>query len=279
MRKIRARQDANNKSSAEDYIPIGEQVESALEMIETFEECIGTASSANTDKLFADVKEMYASGKREEKILVVAITSLYPWGRRGGDRDLPELRAKFVDMINEFADLPVTFVFLVQSRDKNIIEFYDRIMAPESGIRADVRVAKGLGLMIDGVAKHNPWLNYCLPMHLCQTLGIGSNVLSQAASRPLNASEVREVCNTLIGDVPDPTLDVDKFLSAVEAFMASDEARKWNPFVGNDTALIDVAKLKKHLNPSKLFGILAAIVVCILAVIVGKLTGHISFSD
>ncbi|KAL9182805.1 hypothetical protein ACHAXT_004084 [Thalassiosira profunda] len=282
VRKIRARQDASNMSSAEDYIPIGEQVESALEMIESFEECIDTASCANTDKLFADVKKMCGDEcleKQDKKILVVAITSLYPWGRRGGDRDLPELRAKFVDMINEFADLPVTFVFLVQSREKNIVDFYDRLTAPETGIRADVKVAKGLGLMIDGVAKHNPWLNFCLPMHLCQTLGIGSNVLSQAASRPLSASEVRDVCNTLIGDVPDPALDVDTFLSAVEALMASDEARKWNPAVGTDTALIDVAKLKKHLNPSRLFGILAAIVVCILAVIVGKLTGRISFRD
>lgn len=275
MRRIEAPGGSGNKSKAEDYIPLSDQVESALEMIEKYRACMNSTSCGNLDKLYEDVKKMYddeclAIEKQEKNILVLMITASYPWGRRGGDRDLPDFRSKFVKLMNEFADLPVTFLFVVESQDEKVIGFYDNLELP------NVKVGKGLGLMIDGVKENNPWLNYCLPMHLCHTLGICSTLLSQAASRPLNAMEVRELCDTMIGDVPDPTVNTDDFLGAIGTLMAEDENKRWNPILGKDTPLIDVAKLKKHLNPSRLFGVLAAILVCIIAIIIGQLRGHFS---
>ena len=204
-------------------------------------------------------------------MLVIVVTALYPWGRMGGDSHVSDLSNNFVGLLNDFADLPVTFVFLVESQEENIIKSYDKIVPPESNVKANVKIGKGLGLMIDGVKKYNPWLNYCLLMHLCQALGLCSNILSQAASRPLCADEVRELCNTLIGDVPDPAVDMDTFMGAIKASMSNNEHTKWNPATGEDAPLIDIVKLRRHFTkiPAGLVGSLVAIVVCIVAIIVG----------
>mmetsp|Transcript_30791 Transcript_30791/g.65494 ORF Transcript_30791/g.65494 Transcript_30791/m.65494 type:complete len:495 (+) Transcript_30791:159-1643(+) len=244
---------ADKKSSAEDYIPIGEQAESASEMIENFLSSIVLSSECSEGPLhlIEEVKEFYDDEhleiqKQGGNILVIIMTSFYPWGSKSDEQK--NGREKFVKLLNEFADLPVTFVFFVEGTIQDVIEFYDNLIFPQSGIKADINIAKGLGIMIDGVQKHNPWLNYCLPIHLCQALGICSNILSQAEYRPLLAEEVGVLCNTFIGDIPDPDDDINACLRSIENYMSIDENTKWNPATGGYAPLIDTVKLKAHLS-------------------------------
>jgi len=237
------------RSSAEDYIPLSDQVESALELILNFKSFIGP-SSTGTVKLIEEFKTFYEEEhiqieKQGEKILVLIITSVLPWG---GKSD--ETAEQFFDQLNYFADLPVTFVFLVETTVSEILDFYDTLITPQGGVKADVKVAKGLGLMIDGIRTYNAWLNYCLPIHLCQSLGICSNILSQAACRPLRAEEVRMLCNTFSGHVPDPEEDMGAFLDAIESLMSNGEHTKWNPATNVDAPLIDTVKLKDQFSVS-----------------------------
>lgn len=288
FRKVDTPQDADKKSKAEDYIPYGEQVESALEMIEEYgdqESALFSSSVGSALNLIKGVQKHYddelldIEKEAGKNIFVIMVTSKYPWGLRGGDEELPAYRKDFVELLNEFEDLPVTFVFLVESQEHDIIHFYDQLVSSESEVKADVRVSKGLGLMIEGVSKHNPWLNYCLPMHLCQVLGVCGDVLSQAAAtRPLCAAEARELCSMLIGDVPD-SVDVEKFYDAVKVLMSDSDQNKWNPATGKEGPICDAVKLKKHFSKvSGLVGLLTAMFVCIVAIIVGHLSGHISFN-
>ena len=187
--------DAKNKGNAEEFLSIEDQVESALEMVEDFCHMIEPSSSGDRLPFLEEVKKhcndnLQHIEKDDKKVLVVIMTSGYPWGKFS--------ITEGVDALNALEDLPVTIVYLAESRDEKVLKAYDDLLSPQGGIKADVKVAKGLGMMVDGIKKHNPWLNFCLPMHLCQTLGIGSNILSQAASRPLRADEVRELCNTLL---------------------------------------------------------------------------------
>lgn len=242
---------ASAQGTAEDYIPLGDQVESAMELIENYAASI-VSSPGGSLKLIEDVKRYYDDEQIEIKkhggnMLVIVMTSVYPWGKKSAE--LAGLHKNFVSLLNEFADLPVTFVFFVETREVDIINYYDELPSPESGVKADVKIAKGLGLMIDGARLHNPWLNYCLPMHLCQTLGICSNILSQAASRPLSAAEIRDLCNTFIGEVPDPGVDLGTFLDTIDMLMSNDEHTKWSPTTGKDALLVDVAKLRMQLSP------------------------------
>lgn len=194
--------------------------------------------------------ELRRVGKEGKTVTVLVMTSLPPWGNRRGE---PHDHEKFVALLNDYADLPVTFVFLVESEDEDIVSFYEGLLAPGSDVAADVRVARGLGAAVDGVRRHNPWLNYCLPLHLCGALGIGGDVLSTAARRPLRADEVAAFCDAFVGRVPDPDLDADAFLGAIEALMSNDEHSKWNPAYGYDTLLIETASLRHHLTKRKNF--------------------------
>lgn len=236
----------DDRSTAEDYIPLSDQVESALEMIGIFKSFIGPASTGYV-KLIEEFKTFYEEErlqieKQGGKILVSIVTSTLP---SGGSSD--ETAEQFFNQLNYFADLPVTFVFLVETTESNILEFYDTLLSPQSGVKADVKIAKGLGLMIDGIRTYNDWLNYCLPIHLCQSLGICSNILSQAACRPLSADEVRMLCNTFVGHVPDPDEDMGAFLGAIESLMSNDEHTQWNPATNVDAPLIDTFKLKEQI--------------------------------
>jgi len=281
FRRVAAPDPNGTKTKAEDYIPLEEQVDSALGLIENFSDVIDYGAGSFIKRI-GDIKTQYEEEildiEREEKrIAVVIIASNLPWGRQGGDDEYPEFRRNFIKMLDEFADIPVTFVFIVESSDDKIIHFYDEI---SSHVKADVKVAKGLGLMIDGISKHNPWLNYCLPMHLMQSLGVGSNTISQAASRPLKADEVKEVCELLIGEVPDPAAEVECFLARVANLMSDENHVKWSPITGEKSPFFDSVKLKEHMK--KRFapaGVLASIFVCILAIILGHFFGQIKLGQ
>lgn len=261
---------------ASDYIPYGDQVESALELIEGYSTSIDSGNCSCLQSIEglkkSHGKDFLGMKKEGKRIVCTFVLSLYPWGRKGDTGDIPLFTANFIDLLNGFANLPVAFVFIVEAREEKIIQFYDKLVSPESGVTADVKVAKGLGLMIKGVYKFNPWLNHCLPIHLCQVLGICGNLLSLAASRPLGESEVRELCNELIGNVSDPSEDLEKFIDKVNVLMSDAKYTKWDPSTCKDGPMIDAVKLRKHL--SKMPGLLVAILVCLLAMILGHLSRY-----
>eukprot|EP00581_Thalassiosira_minuscula_P001283 CAMPEP_0183742522 /NCGR_PEP_ID=MMETSP0737-20130205/64743_1 /TAXON_ID=385413 /ORGANISM="Thalassiosira miniscula, Strain CCMP1093" /LENGTH=702 /DNA_ID=CAMNT_0025978109 /DNA_START=295 /DNA_END=2403 /DNA_ORIENTATION=+ len=268
-----------SKSSPEDFIPLEEQVESAIELIEQLPLLVFLASRGCMEHI-KSVKKDFDNNNGEllrkmkntnKKMLVILMISNYPWGARGGERDLPDLRREFKKVLNGFTDVPVTFVFYVETRNEKVVEFYDRLLSPESGINANIRIAKGLGLQVDGISKHNPWINYCVQMHLCQAIGVCSNILSQASSRPLLASEVGELCSALIGNLPSPAFEMDNFLSEIEALMSTnDNFTKWSTITSKNAPYIDVKKLKRHL--SKTWWFAGAVAICIVAIIAAHIT-------
>eukprot|EP00956_Cyclotella_meneghiniana_P031323 scaffold81925_cov76-Cyclotella_meneghiniana.AAC.3 len=253
--------------TAEDYIPLKEQVDSAIEMIEGLGNTLdyGTCS---VEKLIKDLKsELPKINEKEKNVMVLLLSSQYPWGMKGGDQEIPGLTKGFIDLLNEYAGSPVIFVFFVESKEEKIVKFYDSLVSPDSNINANIRVAKGLGQMIDGVAKHNPWLNYCLPLHLYQALGICSNILSQATSRPLVAKEVAEICNKGLGGNVPISAD-DMFYNSIKTLMSKEEHTAWNPVSGKINPFIDVVALKEHLRwKVSSGGILVAIIVVVIAVL------------
>ena len=270
LRRILSTQ--NGVKSAEDYLPLKEQVESALEMVEGVHESLDSGQCSAEDLIKNLKGELSEIKDKEQSMMVLLMTSNYPWGRKGGDQERPQLTKDFVNLLNGYADLPITFVFLVETTDEKIVQFYDSLARPDSDVKADIRVAKSLGKTIGGVAKHNPWLNYCLPLHLCQALGICSNILSQASARPLTAIEVAETCNTCLGGnvpiVADPKADKTAFYSSIESLMSNVEHTAWSPATGKDAPIVDVTKLKKHLSGGVSIGLLIAIVVVIIAILV-----------
>jgi hypothetical protein len=261
----------NGVKTAEDYLPLKEQVESALEMVENLYERLD-AGQCSAEGIFKNFKDELSELKDKEKnIMVVLMSANYPWGRKGGDQERPKLTKDFVNLLNGYANLPITFVFLVETTDEKIIQFYDSLVSSDSDMKADVRVAKSLGKMIDGVAKYNPWLNYCLPLHLCQALGICSSTLSQASVRALRAEEVAEMCNSCLGgNVPvltDLKADSSVFYSSIESLMSNAEHTVWSPATNKDAPIVDVTKLKKHFSSGVSIGLLIAIVVVLIAII------------
>lgn len=226
-----------------------------MELIQNFKACIVPSQgcfqgSIEAVKLFHN-DNRFKIETSEETIQVLIITCRLPWGSTHEAHDEAGNRAKFVELLNSFTDLPVTFVFLIETTVHEVIEFYDSLLLPGSRVKADLKVAKGLGLMLSGIQENNPWLNYCLPFHICQVLGICTNILSQAARRPLRADEVRVLCNTLIGDVPDPAADLGAFFRTLETHLSNNEHTKWNPVRGCDHPLIETVSLKQQLLSEK----------------------------
>ena len=262
----------NGVKTAEDYLPLKEQVESALEMVENLYERFD-AGQCSAEVLFKNFKdELSELNDKEKNIMVVLMSANYPWGRKGGDQERPKLTKDFVNLLNGYANLPITFVFLVETTDEKIIQFYDSLVSSDSDVKADVRIAKSLGKMIVGVAKYNPWLNYCLPLHLCQALGICSSTLSQASARALRAEEIATICNLCLGgNVPvltDPkTDDKSAFYSSIESLMSNAEMLVWSPATNTDAPIVDVTKLKKHFSSGVSIGLLIATVVVLIAII------------
>lgn len=251
FRRIGAPIYADRRQTAEDYIPLGSQAESALDLIDNLGHDL-VKGSGSCLELIEEVKKLYDEIQPEVEngggnISVIIMTSLKPWGGRG---EVPGDTEGFVQLLNGFADLPVTFVFLIETPQHDVVEFYDNLLSPELDVRADVKIAKGLGHMVRGVAAHNSWLNYSIPMHLCQTLGTCSDVLSQAARRPLIADEVKVLCDTFVGDVPDPNKDLDFFLRTIEGYMSNKEHTMWNPALGHATPLIEISSLETLISPA-----------------------------
>lgn len=254
-RRIGATAKCNQQGNPEAYIPLCEQAMSATEMLEEFGSMIAPSPNGCM-ALLEEVHEFYKEEsveirKRGRRILVMVITCHFPWGSKSGS---DANKAAFVRLMNKFADHPVTFVFVLEGNMTDTMEYYESLLLPGSDVRADIKVAKGLGPMVDGIQLYNPWLNYCLPMHLCQTLGICSQILSQATRRPLSGSEVRILCDTFVGNIPDPDANLNAFLGAVEALMKKKEHSKWNPALGYDTPMIDTTLLKAHLAPPGMMG-------------------------
>ena len=102
------------------------------------------------------------------------------------------------------------------------------------------------------IYQHNPWLNYCLPLHRLREMGFHDRVLDMIDERRLTSSEVRDFCLLLFENdgMPDPDIEWDDFWIYVKD-MLDQEDLQWNPITKTMEPWIDMEILNRMYGDMK----------------------------
>ena len=104
------------------------------------------------------------------------------------------------------------------------------------------------------VTKHNPWLNYAVPLHRCREMGFQNRVFDLLDERKLNEDELLEFLKLLFGPTafqkaPDIHTEWKKFVTYLQ-FILNSETEQFNPMTKKRSPWIDVRQLNKSYSGS-----------------------------
>ena len=98
------------------------------------------------------------------------------------------------------------------------------------------------------VYEHNPWLTYGLPLHRMREWGFADKILDLLDERPFSVGECRQLVAFILGtevwDVPDPAIDLNEFLTWVDA-KQGDVRPTYNVIKNQVLPWFDVRKMGK----------------------------------
>jgi hypothetical protein len=129
-------------------------------------------------------------------IAIVFVTDSLPSSDDGQDGD--RAAAEFLDILQRLEGLPVYVVIRLSTDDENVVSFYSDLDTTAATVEKSGDLHSGLHLDVlddyvseaEDIYKHNPWLNYGYPLHLCRESAVNFPVFDALNDRPLLHSEL-----------------------------------------------------------------------------------------
>jgi hypothetical protein len=139
--------------------------------------------------------------------------------------------------------------------DPTVVSFYNSL---DNHLEFPLEVLDDFLSEAKEVDRHNPWLNYSLPLHRVRECGYRHYLLDLIDERPLTMGELKEFCSLLFlygrreGDhtttatttLPDPELNWIDFITKLRSLL-QEEDTQWNPIHRRMLPWIDVQILNR----------------------------------
>jgi hypothetical protein len=142
------------------------------------------------------------------RVTIILATDGLPTDDLGyGGRDVEQ---QFVEALRGLEGLPVWLVIRLCTDRENIVNFYNGL---DKKLELSLDVIDDFLEEAKEVYKHNPWLNYALPLHRLREMGYHDRVFDLLDERRLTVDELGEFLRVLLLDndtsvaLPDPSTE------------------------------------------------------------------------
>eukprot|EP00565_Helicotheca_tamesis_P009050 CAMPEP_0185726140 /NCGR_PEP_ID=MMETSP1171-20130828/2204_1 /TAXON_ID=374046 /ORGANISM="Helicotheca tamensis, Strain CCMP826" /LENGTH=411 /DNA_ID=CAMNT_0028394429 /DNA_START=231 /DNA_END=1463 /DNA_ORIENTATION=- len=180
-----------------------------------------------------------------QKVVIIFATDGLPSDDQGhGGRFISD---QFVQALRLLQSLPVWVVIRLCTNENEVVRFYEEL---DTTLELSVEVLDDFVDEAKEVHKHNPWLNYALPLHRCREMGFHDRLFDLLDERTLTKAELYQFCCLLFGGdlwddgVPDPEIDWDGFTEHLESMLLSEECQ-WSPISKKVGPWIDMKTLQR----------------------------------
>jgi len=201
-------------------------------------------------KIRSDVLDMAPGlrAKGQQAVIVIATDGLPTdsYGQGGAEE-----QAHFTSAMRSLEGLPVWVVVRLCTDAESVREFYNDL---DSNLELSLEVIDDFVSEAVEVHRHNPWLNYCLPLHRAREFGVHDNVFDHIDERRLQKRGLRDLCVTLFGDEGLKKIDPDvnwKEFSEKVAFLVEKEGLNYSPVKKKEMPWINIKKMNKMYGPSR----------------------------
>jgi hypothetical protein len=214
-----------------------------------------TRPNGLTSPVYLHMKELFPSiqtlvpilHQTRKQLTLCVCTDSIPTDEFGEEN--PRMIQEFLVTLQQLADWPVQVVIRLSTDEERVVQFYQNLFATHSNLASNLQVLDDYVSECHQVQKHNPWLHYGYPLHLCREEGIRIPVLEALSERPLLPTELCGLVSLIFGVViPTDTYDLDthyaQFRTLVES-LNKDTVPMWNPTKKKFVPWISLKKLDK----------------------------------
>ena len=208
------------------------------------------------------------------RVTIIIATDGLPTDERGYGG--AAIQKRFVESLRGLEGLPVWVVIRLCTDKKKVVDFYNDL---DGQLELSLDVLDDFVEEAREVYRHNPWLNYALPLHRLREMGYHDRFFDLFDERRLSLDELGEFCSVLLLDnsasaeLPDPKIDWyvryvvqlpdnflvsssswwssnqyliyrEQFSRAVKALLGNQQGQ-WNPLWGRVMPWIDVKRMDK----------------------------------
>eukprot|EP00540_Astrosyne_radiata_P023178 CAMPEP_0116852052 /NCGR_PEP_ID=MMETSP0418-20121206/17078_1 /TAXON_ID=1158023 /ORGANISM="Astrosyne radiata, Strain 13vi08-1A" /LENGTH=290 /DNA_ID=CAMNT_0004484171 /DNA_START=275 /DNA_END=1147 /DNA_ORIENTATION=- len=203
--------------------------------------------------------------QQTKAVAMVLVTDHLPRDRQG--REGEPVNREFVEILKMLDGMSVWVVIRLSTDEQRVVDFFndlDNRMAYVS-VEDDAAAAGGGGVHLDvlddyvseaeEVQKHNPWLNYAYPLHLCRESAVNFPVFDALNDRPLHHEEVGDFMSLLFDrqsqgavwndqPLPNPKSDYKAFRREVQ-LLVNRNPGLWNPIKKRIVPWIDLGQMDR----------------------------------
>ena len=182
------------------------------------------------------------------QVVVILATDGLPSDIEGYYDD--KTKKEFTDALQSLLLLPVWVVVRLCTDEDRIVEFYNDL---DQQLELSLEVLDDFSHEGKEICKHNPWLNYALPLHRCREMGYHNRLFDILDERTLQLDELREFVILLFGleehfdSIPDPQAEWKVFSSWLSDIVKK-QKELWNPITGKLGPWIDIQTLNEVYN-------------------------------
>jgi len=180
--------------------------------------------------------------KGQQAVVVIATDGLPSDAQGHGGKFFSD---QFVESLRSLQSLPVWVVIRLCTNDEEVVRFYEEL---DTTLELNVELIDDFVDEAREVHKHNPWLNYALPLHRCREMGFHDRLFDLLDERTLTKTELYQFCALLFGGlwdgVVDPEIDWDGFMQQLGEMLLSEE-HQWSPVSKKVQPWIDMKALNK----------------------------------
>eukprot|EP00581_Thalassiosira_minuscula_P007576 CAMPEP_0183703774 /NCGR_PEP_ID=MMETSP0737-20130205/1387_1 /TAXON_ID=385413 /ORGANISM="Thalassiosira miniscula, Strain CCMP1093" /LENGTH=420 /DNA_ID=CAMNT_0025930571 /DNA_START=175 /DNA_END=1437 /DNA_ORIENTATION=- len=225
---------------------IQEEVDRAIYIMKTAQPGGVTPLVRHIQEIAQSVRELEPQLRADGcRVAIILATDGLPTDERGyGGTGIQQ---QFIEALRGLEGLPVWVVVRLCTDEEEVVEFYNDL---DGQLELSLEVLDDFIEEAKEIHKHNPWLNYALPLHRLREMGYHDRVFDMMDERPFTHEELRKFCNTLLTEqhpseeLPDPSADWKEFSKAVKNLLEK-QKRQWNPIEKKLTPWIDIKKMDK----------------------------------
>jgi len=230
---------------------VGENADDMERAMDTMAKASPGGATPLTEHVYA-IREMIAPmapnlRAKGQRVVVVIATDGLPTNAEGYGGG--EETNRFVTALRSLEGLPVWVVIRLCTDSKQVATFYNEL---DSQLEMSLEVIDDFFHEAKEVHRHNPWLNYCLPLHRAREFGFQDRVLDYIDERPLSVADLKKFCAMLFGDEKlsaiDPAQDWQMFSERVE-FLVKNEKLNFNPIKKKEKPWISIGAMNRMYGP------------------------------
>lgn len=178
------------------------------------------------------------------RVAIILATDAIPTKSSRNSGGMTTLEEEFVGVLKSFEDLPVWMVIRLCTDDEKVVRFWNNL---DSQLEYSIEVLDDYMNEAEEIYKHNPFLNYTLPLHRCRELGYYHRLFDIIDERELCKDDLVDLFTLLFGrqqmlKVPSPHADWKGFVQGIKT--ATDKEKcQWNPITRRVEPIVNIKKL------------------------------------